>query len=75
MKVFDKSVNIELLPATVMQVDKYARTGLFTDNTLPLSMNRHEHQRSFSITANRQNFTCRYPDLQPFLYKKQKLIL
>jgi len=73
MKVFDKSVNIELLPATVMQVDKYARTGLFTDNTLPLSMNRMHTNVVFQLQQTGKILPVDIADLQPFLYKKQKV--
>ena len=73
MKVLDKNVNIKLLPAIVMQIDKYVQAEFFTDNMLPLSMSRLYTNVIFQLQQAGKILPVDILDLQPFLYKTQKV--
>jgi hypothetical protein len=72
MKVLDKNVDIELYPATVLQIDKYARTGLFTDNRFfPLNMNTMYNDVVFQLQDTGKTLPLEIKDVQLPLYNKQ----
>lgn len=74
MKVFEKNVTIELLPATVLQVDKYARTGPFIDTMFfPFIVNYMYTNIVFQLQQTGKTLPIDIRDLQTSLYTRQKV--
>jgi len=74
VKVLDKEVSIELHPATVMQVDKYARTGIFTDDRfLPFTANALHTNIVFQLKDTEATQPLNVRDVQLPLYNKQEV--
>lgn len=72
MKVLDKNVDIQLYSATVLQIDKYARSGLFTDNrSFPLNMNTMYNDVVFQLQDTGKTLPLEVKNVQLPLYNKQ----
>ena len=74
MKTLHRKVNIELHPATIMHVDKYARNGLFTDDRfLPLTANTLHTEVIVKLKNADETLPLSVRDKQLPLHKKQEV--
>jgi len=74
MKVLDKNLHIELSRATVLQIDKYARTGIFTDDRFfPLTTNTVFTNIIFQLKNSNSTLPLYVRDRQVPVYAKQEV--
>ena len=72
MKGLDKNVDIQLFPATVLQIDKHARTGLFTDNRFfPLNMDAMYNDVVFQLHDANNTLPLEIKNVHLPLYNNQ----
>jgi hypothetical protein len=74
MKALDKNITIELSRATVLQIDKYARTGIFTDDRFfPLTTNTMLTNIIFQLKNTNKTLPLYVRNMQVPLYDKQEV--
>jgi hypothetical protein len=74
MKMFDKDLRIELSRATVLQIDKCARTGIFTDDRFfPLTTNPMFTNIIFQLKNSNNTLPLYIRDKQVPVYNKQEV--
>ena len=74
MKVAGKTINVELFPATVLQVDQSASTNILTDTAFfPLKSNAPHTYITFQLKENDTTLPLDVPDAQLPMYKEQEV--
>jgi hypothetical protein len=74
MKILNKDLDIQLLPATIVQIDKYAKTGILRDERfVPFSINQFYTNIVFQLQQTGKTLPLDVKNIQLPLYNKQEV--
>jgi hypothetical protein len=74
VKFFQKKLNIELSPATIVHIDKHSRSGVFTDDRFfPLAANTLHTNIVFQLKESNKVLPLNVRDMQLPLYNMQEV--